>query len=187
MNGSLNQPWVWAFLGVVGLAGLLLAWQLHEGNGDERATAEEERQQELADAPDWYVEGEAVYRDQCAACHAPDGQGSGRNFPPLADHVVELLEVEGGREYLIDVTLYGIGGEIRVLGETYRGQMPGFGRLSDDQVADMLNYLAHAWGHDEAVGEDFERYRPDEVGERRDRGLAPRQVRDYRPELHADE
>lgn len=184
MSASPGRVGTWGFLLVAGVAGALLAWHFHGGDArDERARAEAERQQALADAPEWYREGEQVYSNQCAACHSPDGHGAGRNFPPLAGHIPELLAAEGGREYLIDVMLYGIGGEIRVLGETYRGQMPGFGRISDAEIAAMLNYIAHAWGNEEALPENFPRYEAGEVGERRDQGLRPRQMNDRRPQL----
>ena len=146
----------------------------------------DDTEEALADAPDWYRDGARAYERHCAACHQVDGSGSGRNFPPLAEHVPKVLTVEGGREYLIDVILYGIGGEIEVLRQRYRGQMPGFGRISDVEIAALLNYTAFAWGHEDQLPADFRRYEPKEIEARRNRGLAPRDVKVLRDELDLD-
>lgn len=154
---------------------------------DPDETAEEDpAAEEEAEAPGWREQGEQVYQSQCQACHQSDGEGSGRAFPPLAEHVPQLLAVEGGREYLIDVTLYGLGGEIEVLGETYRGQMQGFSNLSDEEIAAMLNYTAHAWGNEEQLPEGFERYAPEEVESRRGQDLGAQDVNERRQELDLD-
>lgn len=131
----------------------------------------------------WQARGEQVYANQCVACHQADGSGLEGVFPPLAGHASDLATADGGRGYLIDVVLYGLAGAIEVDGVEYRGQMPAFGRLADGDVAAIVNHTVHAWGNDEALAEDFAPVTADEVAERRDRGLAPRDVHGLRPSL----
>ncbi|MCP1727712.1 mono/diheme cytochrome c family protein [Natronospira proteinivora] len=130
-----------------------------------------------------YPQGAALYERQCRACHQMDGSGHGRAFPPLADHVPKLLKAEGGREYLIQLTLYGLGGEIQVLGEQYSGVMPGFRRMSDEQVAALLNHVSYAWEGKDQLPEDFEPYEAEDVARQREERLSPSQVWERRPEL----
>jgi mono/diheme cytochrome c family protein len=132
-------------------------------------------------------DGESLYQTHCVACHLPTGDGIPGAFPPLAGHVPELLAVEGGREYAILVVLYGLAGPITVHGQTYDGIMPPLPYLTDEEVADVLNYVATAWGHDEALPEDFEPYAPEDVAEHRDEGLMPADVHAVRQELELEE
>jgi len=148
---------------------------------DSREAAESER--EAAIEASSYPTGAAFYERQCASCHQIDGSGHGRAFPPLADHVPQLLLAEGGRDYLIQLTLYGLGGDIEVLGQQYGGVMPGFRRMSDEQIAQLLNHVVHAWGGDEQLPEDFEPFEPAEVERQRENRLTPVEVWENRPDL----
>ncbi|MDQ2069979.1 c-type cytochrome [Natronospira bacteriovora] len=130
-----------------------------------------------------FPRGAALYERQCRACHQSDGSGVGRTFPPLAGHAVELALAEGGREYLVQLTLHGLGGEIQVQGQTYRGIMPGFTRLSDEDIAAILNHSIHAWGGEDRLSDDFEPLRPEEVAAQREERLSPSQVRERRPDI----
>jgi mono/diheme cytochrome c family protein len=112
-------------------------------------------------------EGETVYQTQCAACHQATGAGIPAAFPPLAGHVYELVGAEGGRTYPILVTLYGLMGPITVHGAAFNGLMPPMAHLSDEQIADVLNYIMVAWGDIEELDTEFEPYTPEEVAEQR--------------------
>ena len=131
---------------------------------------------------DWQTLGAQTYAANCAACHQAEGQGLAGAFPPLAGHTPELYNAEGGRVYLILLVLYGLQGEIEVLGTPYNGAMPAWAQLSDEQVAAALNHALTAWGNAEAL-EDFTPILPDEVAAERDLGLSPAEVRETRPEL----
>jgi mono/diheme cytochrome c family protein len=86
--------------------------------------------------------GEAIYRDQCSACHGLDGQGVAMLFPSLAlsslAHASDptsaiRLVLRGGRSVATDV-------------EPTAPGMPSFGwQLSDAQVAAVLTYIRNAW------------------------------------------
>ncbi len=43
-----------------------------------------------------------AFQLHCSGCHGPDGRGDGRMVPDLR-RLAPLLEVEGGREYLVRV------------------------------------------------------------------------------------
>ncbi|WP_448569291.1 c-type cytochrome [Thermus sp.] len=122
--------------------------------------------------------GAQVYAT-CSGCHGPQGEGNPPNFPPLKGHVEALLKAQGGREYLALAVLFGVGGKITVLGQTYEGLMPGFAWLSDEEIALVLNHLA-SWG----APEGFKPYTPEEVKALRARELTPEKVLEARKALN---
>nr|WP_232968169.1 cytochrome c [Pseudomonas sp. CCOS 191] len=92
--------------------------------------------------------GAALYVDNCGACHRTDGQGYARVFPALAGNPV----VQGqDATSLIHIVLAGA-----TLPATASApstfSMPGFGwRLSDQQVADVVNFIRSSWGNQAAA------------------------------------
>ncbi|WP_348661889.1 c-type cytochrome [Croceibacter atlanticus] len=95
--------------------------------------------------------GEAVYIDFCKRCHMPNGKGVGTTYPPLAGS--NWLEEK--RKESIHSVKFGLNGEIQVNGKTYNNVMTPLG-LSDDEVADVMNYVMNSWGNtqDTMVTED---------------------------------
>ena len=93
---------------------------------------------------DALARGEALYVDNCTGCHMPDGRGLAHVFPPLtgssaiqADQAGTVIHVvlAGARMAAPDTKPTGLA-------------MPGFGwKLNDRQVADVTNYIRHAWGN----------------------------------------
>jgi mono/diheme cytochrome c family protein len=90
--------------------------------------------------------GKELYSDLCATCHLPTGKGIPGTYPPL-DGSNWLTEK---REESIHGVKFGLKGEITVNGETYDNLMPPMG-LSDQEVADALNYAMNSWSNN--VGE----------------------------------
>ena len=86
--------------------------------------------------------GEEVYMDFCVNCHMTNGEGVTGTFPPLAKS--DFLKTN--RTESIRGIKYGQKGEITVNGVTYNGYMAPLG-LSDDEVADVMNYINNAWGN----------------------------------------
>ncbi|RQR63776.1 cytochrome c [Burkholderia sp. Bp9125] len=88
--------------------------------------------------------GAAVYRDNCMACHRSDGRGYTRVFPALGGNPV----VQGDDPTsVIHVVLAG-----SALKGTHTAPstftMPPFGwRLSDQEVADVSNFVRTSWGN----------------------------------------
>ena len=124
--------------------------------------------------------GEAVFVANCSSCHQATGQGIAGAFPSLVGHVPLLYNAD--RAYLINLQLYGLQGEIEVLGETYNGVMPAWTQLSDDDIANVLNYVSTAWGN-EAQLQGFQPYTAADVAPLRDAGLTSQDVYTLRQEL----
>lgn len=87
--------------------------------------------------------GEEVYKTICFACHMDNGQGQAGIYPPLAKS--DFLLKDANRA--IGIVLNGLDGEITVNGKIYNLDMPGQGRLTDQQVADVLNFVRNSWGN----------------------------------------
>lgn len=86
--------------------------------------------------------GKLVYSDMCTTCHLPDGKGVPKVFPPLADS--DYLRDNQAKS--IKAVKNGLSGEILVNGVTYNSIMSPLG-LSDQEVADVINYINNAWGN----------------------------------------
>ncbi len=127
--------------------------------------------------------GETVYNTNCAACHQATGTGVPNAFPPLAGHAPELALADGGREYLANLLLYGLQGEIQVLGEPYNGAMPAWAQLSDDELASTLNYVLSSWDNAGALPPDYPAFAAEEIAAQRDAGLSAAQVYELRQTL----
>ncbi|WP_458627231.1 c-type cytochrome [Winogradskyella sp. PC D3.3] len=86
--------------------------------------------------------GKAVYNDMCITCHLPNGEGVPRAFPPLADSDY----LRNNQTESIKAVKYGKSDKITVNGMTYNGTMAPLG-LSDNEVADVLNFINNSWGN----------------------------------------
>lgn len=89
------------------------------------------------------VDGMAVYNANCVACHQSTGAGLAGAFPPLDGSEWVLTEARIPAQILI----YGIQGEMVVMGNTYNGVMPAMAHLSDEELAAVLNYIRNAWSN----------------------------------------
>ncbi|MCF7561037.1 cytochrome c [Sabulilitoribacter multivorans] len=88
--------------------------------------------------------GKDIYTDFCVTCHLPNGEGVKNVYPPLA----QSDYLKNNREASILGIKYGQKGEIVVNGKTYNSFMAPMG-LSDDEVADVMNYITNSWGNQE--------------------------------------
>ena len=95
--------------------------------------------------------GSEIYTDFCMSCHLHNGVGVNIVFPPLAKSDFLITK----REASIRAIKYGLKGEIIVNGKTYNSVMVALG-LSDDEVADVMNYITNSWGNknDKIITED---------------------------------
>ncbi len=91
----------------------------------------------------------------CAACHLPDGAGIPGAFPRIRSRATGIAMLEGGRDYLITVTSYGLMGTITVDGAQYFGIMPGnSAAMSTEEIASVLNYIVFELSDSETTGID---------------------------------
>lgn len=86
--------------------------------------------------------GSEIYTDFCVNCHMASGEGVDGVFPPLAKSDYLKLQREGS----IKGIKFGQEGELMVNGKTYNGVMAPLG-ISDDEVADVMNYITNSWGN----------------------------------------
>jgi cytochrome c len=110
--------------------------------------------------------GEATYASKCAVCHQGRGQGVRAMYPPLA-RLGGFARSEEGRAFLVHVVAFGMSGTVVVDRQRYFGVMPGVPKLSDADLADVLDYVLSAFDGAE-LPKDFRPFTTDEV--RRYRG-----------------
>jgi mono/diheme cytochrome c family protein len=110
--------------------------------------------------------GEAIYRDQCSACHGLDGQGVAMLFPSLAQ---SSLAHASDSTSAIRLVLRG-GRSVATNAEPTAPGMPSFGwQFNDAQVAAVLTYIRNAWKTSAApVSADAVRKARDQLSTRSD-------------------
>ncbi len=130
---------------------LALAGMYRPSGTDYKSTAQDELANSMA-------RGKDVYGISCAGCHQVNGEGLSGVFPPLAnsDH---LTKVQGK---LITIILKGQNEEITVNNTKYSTPMAALDQLTDQQVADVLNYIGNSWGN------QFSMVTPSQVKEKRE-------------------
>ncbi len=85
--------------------------------------------------------GNLVYSSNCSACHMVNGEGLNGVFPPVVQ--TEILK---DTPALVKAIVNGVSGKTVVKGVEYNGAMSGY-PLSDEQVADLINYMRNSWGN----------------------------------------
>ncbi len=84
----------------------------------------------------------AVFNNNCAMCHQLGAAGVPGEFPRLAGRAGKIAAAAAGRNYLERVVLFGMIGKVTVDGTPIvGGVMPSFASLSDQDLADALNYI----------------------------------------------
>lgn len=90
--------------------------------------------------------GKQIYETSCFACHQTTGQGLPGAFPPLAKS--DFLNKDKNRA--ISTVIHGLSGKITVNGKEFDSVMPAQ-VLSDEETANVLNYVYSAWGNSKKV------------------------------------
>lgn len=127
------------------------------------------------------VDGATLFKEQCSACHQPNGQGVPGNFPPLAGNSDLFLS----RTFPAMVALFGMEGTISTEGRTITSAMPPFAHLSDAEIAAAVNYVRGAWGNDKLRPAGLQPIDAKAVAAVRKKNLAPKQVHTERAKLKA--
>jgi len=81
----------------------------------------------IKDAVPDYTVGEGLYTKHCSGCHQNNGEGISGAFPSLKGEAVELNSIVNGIE-----------GSVMI---AYKG------KLSDDDIAEIANFINHSWGN----------------------------------------
>lgn len=115
------------------------------GSSDKKAyqSADEiENTQASADNKD--KAGELLYMKYCMACHQTDGSGVPGMYPPLTNSPTVN---SGNKEDFIKVLLNGLRGPIEINGQKYNQQMPSQNFLSDEELAQIINYVSKSFNN----------------------------------------
>ena len=86
--------------------------------------------------------GKEIYTDFCIQCHGINGKGDGIKIPPLVGS--DWLTKK--RKQSIHAVKFGQKGEIVVNKKKFDSNMPPMG-LSNQEVADVMNYVMNSWGN----------------------------------------
>ena len=98
-----------------------------------------------------YPRGATLFQSVCQTCHGADGNGINSLAPPLNGS----NWVQGDKNKLIPIVLYGLTGPVKIAGHLYKspeinGDMPGIGSngsLSDEDIAQVLSFIRNAWNN----------------------------------------
>ncbi len=91
-----------------------------------------------------YQQGKNLYTKYCENCHMADGSGLGTNIPPLAQ--ADFLKNE--QDKIVCIIRYGTTDTLVVNGNRYETPMAGIENLTEFQIANVINYINHAWEND---------------------------------------
>jgi mono/diheme cytochrome c family protein len=95
-------------------------------------------------APETMSDGAAVYTHACIACHEADGRGAPRVYPPLPGNA-NLQSTNPAS--ILRIILDGAQ-TVTTPRAPNTGSMPAYAKqLSDQQIADVANYIRNSWGN----------------------------------------
>lgn len=127
----------------------------------------------------WAELGRDSYLRNCANCHGQEGDGWDQ-YPGL-DHTGQLFVADGGREYVIDLHLYGLASR------RWRAPMPPMGHIGDVEMAAVINHVLTLRGGEDALSADAPLLAPGDIDARRGRRLSPNDVDRRRPAVQPEE
>ncbi len=86
--------------------------------------------------------GKEVYNTHCQLCHGEKGEGIEGVYPPVAkaDFIKDWKKS-------IQSIVNGLKGPLTVNGKAYDSEMEPLPQLSDQQVADVMNFIYNNWGN----------------------------------------
>jgi mono/diheme cytochrome c family protein len=93
--------------------------------------------------PAQMADGEKLYKAACIACHELDGSGAPRIYPPLPGNAnLQSADPSSALRIILD------GAETRTTPRApNKGSMPAYAKWSDQQIADVTNYIRNSWGN----------------------------------------
>jgi mono/diheme cytochrome c family protein len=98
--------------------------------------------------------GAPLFAEHCATCHGASGDGVPGFGPPLAGPAAARFKAPGGREYLAQVVVYGISGVFELAGQRQFAAMTPQPKLTDDELAAVLNHVLHAFNGNDIAASD---------------------------------
>jgi mono/diheme cytochrome c family protein len=149
-EGVRPLPWFLVmFLGAMAMWGAFYIYITPSGEesafGDQRTVATLRPPGAVAGAAA-QIDGKQLFGSKCAACHQATGLGVPGVFPPLAGSEW----VVGDEKVLTHILLHGVNEELVVKGTAYKGAMPAWKAMSDDELAAVMSYIRGEWGNQAA-------------------------------------
>jgi mono/diheme cytochrome c family protein len=87
--------------------------------------------------------GAAIYAHACISCHESDGSGAPRIYPPLPGNaLLQSADPASTLRIILDGAQ-----TVTTPRAPNTGSMPGYKQLSDQEVADVTNYIRNSWGN----------------------------------------
>jgi mono/diheme cytochrome c family protein len=88
--------------------------------------------------------GAAIYARTCIACHEANGEGAPRIYPPLPGNAnLQSADPSSTIQIILDGAQ-----TVRTPHAPNAGSMPAYAeQLSDQQIADVTNYIRNSWGN----------------------------------------
>ena len=139
----------------------------------DEATALAQYEPQRSTSFEWQELGALSYERNCMNCHGRNGEGWDQ-YPALG-HSARLFAAPGGREYLIDLHLYGL------TSDRWGAPMPPMGHMRDVELAASLNHLLTNFGN--RVPQDARLFVPQDIAARRGLSLTPWQVDEKRQQV----
>lgn len=88
--------------------------------------------------------GEAIYKENCMSCHGEDGNGLKKLIPPLAQSDYWI----NNKSKIPCIIHKGMKDSIIVNGRIYYQIMPPDNKLSEIDLANLINYINKKWYED---------------------------------------
>ena len=87
--------------------------------------------------------GAEIYAHACVSCHEADGSSAPRIYPPLPGNaLLQSADPSSTLRIILDGAQ-----TITTPRAPNTGSMPAYKQLSDQQVADVTNYIRNSWGN----------------------------------------
>ncbi len=98
-----------------------------------------------------FPKGAALFHSVCQTCHGSDGNGVTGLAPPLNNS----NWVQGDKNNLIPIILFGLTGPVKVADKLYgppeiNGDMPGIGgnkEYNDEDISQVVNFIRNSWNN----------------------------------------
>jgi len=88
-----------------------------------------------------YPQGMALYEGQCSGCHGIQGEGFRNLYPPMINSKNFIKDPYNTACLIVN----GLEGPMEINGQIYDQRMLAIEGLTDVQITNILNYVAHAF------------------------------------------
>jgi mono/diheme cytochrome c family protein len=95
----------------------------------------------------YITNGKDLYKVYCQNCHGENGQGFQDLYPPLTDS----LFLKSNKEQIACIIKNGSNQPIVINGKNYEGKMPGFPKMADIDIAQVMVYITNSFGNKQGM------------------------------------